>query len=191
MDIARRDGRKFHMCPVCGKEFGWSSNLRRHLRVHTGTPTHAFRFAVMVGTIGERPYNCRHCNASFTNSSNRNKHERTHAKDDGKPKNEDSVPGASEEDGDSNSKLDNDQADINSEPGPKTELPSTTDDADDNEVGEPQPEEKSNANDEQVDEGNNKSTPTVAVPSTEAPDVESRGSPGYVDDDEDDEDGYD
>lgn len=30
------NGRRMHVCSVCKKMFGWSSNLRRHMRVHTG-----------------------------------------------------------------------------------------------------------------------------------------------------------
>ena len=32
------NGRRMHVCSVCKKMFGWSSNLRRHMRVHTGRP---------------------------------------------------------------------------------------------------------------------------------------------------------
>lgn len=35
--VAQVDGRRMHVCSVCKKMFGWSSNLRRHMRVHTGT----------------------------------------------------------------------------------------------------------------------------------------------------------
>jgi hypothetical protein len=53
-----------HRCSYCDRNFGCSSNLRRHMNIHTG----------------ERPYRCSFCNAGFSNSSNRRKHERTHVK---------------------------------------------------------------------------------------------------------------
>jgi hypothetical protein len=53
--------RRTYDCYLCGKTFSSSSNVARHVRIHTN----------------EKPYECSHCSMAFSNSSNRRKHEKS------------------------------------------------------------------------------------------------------------------
>ncbi|KAM4819906.1 LOW QUALITY PROTEIN: zinc finger protein 200 [Thomomys bottae] len=54
--------RRWHTCPLCGKQFNDSSYLISHQRTHTH----------------EKPYQCSYCGKSFHYKTNLNKHERIH-----------------------------------------------------------------------------------------------------------------
>jgi len=51
-----------HMCTICNKSLRTGGALTVHMRIHTG----------------EKPYICKFCGATFSDSSNRGKHEKTH-----------------------------------------------------------------------------------------------------------------
>ncbi|KAK7588239.1 hypothetical protein V9T40_005484 [Parthenolecanium corni] len=50
--------KKRHACHLCPKTFGWTTDLKRHLLIHTG----------------ERPFKCTMCNATFTRNFLLQKH---------------------------------------------------------------------------------------------------------------------
>lgn len=52
-------GRKKYACHLCTKVFGWSTDLKRHILVHTG----------------ERPFKCENCQATFTRNFLLQKHQ--------------------------------------------------------------------------------------------------------------------
>ena len=58
--VPRKRAKRLYSCEQCSYVSACSSNLVRHRRIHTG----------------QKPYQCAHCAAFFTNSSNRRKHER-------------------------------------------------------------------------------------------------------------------
>ncbi|KAJ8944383.1 hypothetical protein NQ318_017703, partial [Aromia moschata] len=51
---------KKYQCTYCSRRFGWSTDLKRHILIHTG----------------ERPFHCLDCNSSFTRNFLLQKHQR-------------------------------------------------------------------------------------------------------------------
>ncbi|XP_026578927.1 zinc finger protein 165-like [Pseudonaja textilis] len=62
VDLAQPAKTPSYECSYCGKRWPCQSQLRRHVKIHTG----------------ERPHKCPDCGKSFSNSSNLSQHKRVH-----------------------------------------------------------------------------------------------------------------